>query len=102
MLDVGGIIVVDDVGYPSIHRLCHFILSNRNYAAFDFARYGQRSSLKQRLKHFAQMVLRPLVRDDFTPDMTVRANQRMIESVQLIALRKEAEDRRPFDHFLAF
>src|SRR5262249_8439711 len=44
MLDVGGIIVVDDVGYPSIRRLCHFILSNRDYSGFDCARYASQTS----------------------------------------------------------
>ena len=39
MLDVGGIVVIDDVGYPSIRRLCHFILSNREYTTVDFASY---------------------------------------------------------------
>jgi len=42
------------------------------------------------------------VRDDFTPDATVREQQRMLEDVHLIALRKEADDRRSFDHFAAF
>ena len=49
MLDVGGIIVMDDVGYPSIRRLCHFILSNRDYASFDFARYPSQLLLRTRL-----------------------------------------------------
>jgi predicted O-methyltransferase YrrM len=101
MLDVGGIIVIDDVGYPSIRRLCHFILSNRDYVFFDCARYSWRS-LRNRLKHVTQTILHPLVRDDFTPDATGRAQHRMIEAVQLIALRKEVEDRRSFDHFVAF
>ena len=102
MLDVGGIIVMDDVGYPSIRRLCHFILSNREYISFDFVRYQSQTLLRTRLKHAAQAVLHPLVRDNFTPDAAVRAQQRMIETVQLIALRKEADDHRSFDHFVAF
>jgi predicted O-methyltransferase YrrM len=101
MLDVGGIVVVDDVGYPSIRRLCHFILSNRDYTSFDFARYSSQT-LRKRLKRVAQAVLHPLVRDDLTPNATVRAQQWMIEAVHLIALRKEADDRRSFDHFVAF
>ena len=102
LLDVGGIIVMDDVGYPSIRRLCHFILSNREYTSFDFARYPSQTLLSTRLKRAAQAALHPLVRDNFTPDTAVRAQRRMIETVQLIALRKEADDHRSFDHFVAF
>jgi predicted O-methyltransferase YrrM len=102
MLDVGGIIVMDDVGYPSIRRLCHFILSNRGYTSFDFARYPSQMLLKTRLKRIAQAVLHRLVRDNFTPDAAVRAQRRMIEAVHLIALRKHADDHRSFDHFVAF
>ena len=101
MLDVGGIIVMDDVGYPSIQRLCHFILSNRDYTSFDFARYSSKV-LKKTLKKIAQTVLHPLVRDNFSPDASVRAQQTALETIQLIALRKEADDRRAFDHFVAF
>jgi predicted O-methyltransferase YrrM len=71
MLDVGGIIVVDDVAYPSIRRLCHFILSNRDYTGFDYARYTSQT-WRKRLKRLAQTVLHPLVRDDFAPAATTR------------------------------
>jgi predicted O-methyltransferase YrrM len=101
MLDVGGIIVFDDVGYPAIRRLCHFILSNRDYSIFDLARYPAHTFTK-RLKHIVQTILHPVVRDNFTPSAAVRAQQCVIETVYLLALRKEADDRRPFDHFEAF
>jgi predicted O-methyltransferase YrrM len=101
MLDVGGIIVIDDVGYPSIRRLCHFILSNRGYSVFDVARYPSRS-LRTGLKRVAQTVLHPIVRDNYTPNPAVREQQSLIEAAHLIALRKEVDDHRPFDHFVAF
>ena len=101
MLDVGGIVVIDDVGYPSIRRLCHFILSNREYTTIDFAGYPSKN-FRTRLKRLTKTALHPLVRDNFTPGAPVRAQQRTIEAVHLIALRKGAEDRRPFDHFVAF
>ena len=52
MLDVGGIIILDDVDYPSICRLCHFILSNRNYSKFDVVSCAPSRTLKKKLKHF--------------------------------------------------
>ena len=78
MLDVGGIIILDDVGYPSIRRLCHFILSNRDYSAFDFVCCTPSRTLKKKLKRVAQTILHPLVRDNFTPDAAVRAQQRTV------------------------
>ena len=102
MLDVGGIIVLDDVGCPSIRRLCHFILSNRDYTTFDFVRCTSSRTLNTRLKRVSQKILHPLVRDNFTPDASVQQKQRAIETACLIALRKEADDRRSFDHFVAF
>jgi len=101
MLDVGGIVVIDDVGYPSIRRLCHFVLSNREYTTIDFSGYPSKS-FKTRLKRLTKTALHPLVRDNLTPEAPVRAQQRAIEAVHLIALRKEADDLRPFDHFVAF
>ena len=80
MLDVGGIIVLDDVGYPSIRRLCHFILSNRDYTTFDFVRCTPSRTLKKKLKRVAQTILHPLVRDNFTPDAAVRAQQQYLRS----------------------
>lgn len=101
MLDVGGIVVLDDVGYPSIRRLCHFILSNRRYSIVDIVRYPSQT-LRQRLKRVAQAIVHRIVRDDFTPTSTVRAQQWNIASAELISLRKEGEDARSFDHFVAF
>ena len=54
MLDVGGIIVIDDVGYPSIRRLCHFILSNREYTTLRFCTLLIEEVLKKTLKRIAQ------------------------------------------------
>jgi predicted O-methyltransferase YrrM len=101
MLDVGGIVVLDDVGYPSIRRLCHFILSNRRYSIVDIVRYPSQT-LRQRLKRVAQAIVHRIVRDDFTPTSTTRAQQWNIASAELISLRKEGEDTRSFDHFVAF
>lgn len=102
MLDVGGIIILDDVDYPSIRRLCHFILSNRNYSTFDVVTCAPTRTLKKKLKHFSKTILHPLVRDNFTPAAAVRAQQSTMEMISVIALRKETDDRRPFDHFVAF
>jgi hypothetical protein len=55
-----------------------------------------------KLKRLFKTALHPLVRDNFTPDASVRAQQSAIEAVQLIALRKEGRDARQFDHFIAF
>ena len=88
--------------YPSIRRLCHFILSNRNYSTFDVVCCTPSRTFKTKLKRVSQKIFHPLMRDNFTPNAVVRAQQRTLQLASVIALRKEADDRRPFDHFVAF
>ena len=44
MLRVGGIVVFDDVGYPSIKRACDFVVTNRDYEIFDCVRKNEKRS----------------------------------------------------------
>ncbi|HEV7763985.1 MAG TPA: class I SAM-dependent methyltransferase, partial [Thermoanaerobaculia bacterium] len=39
MLEPGGIMILDDVGYAAINRLVRFILSNRDYELVEVTRY---------------------------------------------------------------
>jgi predicted O-methyltransferase YrrM len=102
MLDVGGVVVLDDVGYPGLRRLAHFIVSNRDYEILDFDPAPARPSWKSSLKRVLQTILNPLVRDNFTPDERTVALEREVNKAQLIALRKKGHDQRSFDHFVTF
>lgn len=102
MLDPGGVVVLDDVGYPALRRLCHFIVTNRDYEILEVDPIPRGKSWKSRVKRVVQKVLHPLVRDDFSPAADVVALEATIDLAQLISLRKRGNDSRSFDHFVAF
>src|SRR5208282_394108 len=67
LLDQGGVVVLDDVGYPSIKRACDFIITNRDYGVYDSVRQQDANNLRRRIKHRMRQILNPLVRTDKTP-----------------------------------
>jgi len=42
MLRVGGVVAIDDANWPSLHKLCRFILTNRAYRVYDLCRSTSR------------------------------------------------------------
>ncbi|HKV40723.1 MAG TPA: class I SAM-dependent methyltransferase, partial [Blastocatellia bacterium] len=60
MLETGGIVVFDDVGYPSIKRACDFIVTNRDYEVHGCVRLKTNNSLARTGKHLLGRVLNPL------------------------------------------
>ncbi len=102
MLDVGGLVILDDVGYPGLRRLVHFIVANRDYEILDYDPITMTSSWKSRAKRMLRKILNPVVRDNYTPDAKVIALEDEVDKAQLIALRKLSDDVRSFDHFVAF
>jgi predicted O-methyltransferase YrrM len=101
MLSVGGIVVFDDVGYPSIKRACDFVVTNRDYEIFDCVRLNEKQSsagLKGRIKR----LLLPLTRTDKTPGPIARQTEAAIEDAYFLALRKRSDDVRRWDHFVHF
>ena len=102
MLDVGGMVVIDDVGYPGLQRLAHFIICNRGYVVFDLDPRPIPAGWRVTAKSLAKRILASLVRDDQTPDKASAALKAQVDRAQLIALRKVGNDSRPFDHFVPF
>ena len=102
MMDVGGVMVLDDVGYPALQRLAHFIVTNRSYTIIDGAPRPVPSGLRQTAKAAAQRMLAPVVRDTLTPSEEARKLQQSVNEYQLVAMQKCADDTRRFDHFVAF
>jgi predicted O-methyltransferase YrrM len=104
MLDVGGVVVLDDVCYPSLRRLTHFIVTNRDYSVLDFDPTripSWRSRVKRGLRRILR-ILNRLVRESVTPDSRSAALEAIVDRARLIALRKNGDDRRSFKHFVAF
>lgn len=102
MLDVGGIVILDDVEYPGLRRLAHFIVSNRDYVILDLDPIPGSSTWRNHLKRIVQFALRPLTRDNFTPSESIIVLEQEVNKAQLIALLKTDQDKRSFDHFVAF
>ncbi|MDZ4814534.1 MAG: class I SAM-dependent methyltransferase [Pseudomonadota bacterium] len=102
MLDVGGVIVLDDVGYPGLQRLAHFIVCNRDYAILDLDPRPKPRGWRTSVKSMTKRVFGPLVRDNHSPTMATAAARARVDGAALIALRKCGEDRRRFDHFVPF
>lgn len=102
MLDVGGVVVLDDVGYPGLRRLCHFLVTNRDYVMVDHDPRPPVSTWRSALKRRTRRLLHGLVRDDTTPSPASSALEAAVDSARLVALRKRGEDSRTFDHFVAF
>lgn len=102
MMDVNGVVVLDDVGCPGLQRLAHFIVTNRDYSFLEGAPRPVPSGWRQTAKAVASKALGRIVRDQFTPSDASRALQRPIDGSQLVALRKRGHDGRRFDHFVPF
>lgn len=102
MMNVGGVVVFDDVGYPAIRRVCDFILTNRAYEIYDSVRLQQTNGLRRWGKLKVGRVLDPLVRTDKTPDQQAKLRESRISDVYFLALEKTAHDNRRWDHFVHF
>jgi hypothetical protein len=102
ILEVGGVVVFDDVGYPSIRRLCEFVVSNRSYEIFGTVRFGLPPTPRQRAKRWVRGLLLPAYRTDQTPGRAMRAMLEQLSDVYFLALRKTSDDQRRWDHFVHF
>lgn len=102
MLEVGGIVVFDDVGYPAIRRLCEFVVANRAYEVFGTVKYDEPASLRKIAKRTLRKYLRPLYQTDQTPTRDTRDSIVGLSNVYFLALRKKADDDRRWDHFVHF
>jgi predicted O-methyltransferase YrrM len=102
MLEVGGIVVFDDVGYPAIRRICEFVLANRSYEIHATVEYASAPSLRRSAKRIVRDLLLPLYRTDKTPSPRTSARLAGLRDVYFLALRKTSEDHRRWDHFVHF
>ncbi len=102
MMDAGGVVILDDVGYPGLQRLAHFIVSNRDYTVLDYDARPLPSGWRNAAKSMANRLLRPLVQDNQTPTKSTVSLQQPVNRAQLIALQKRGDDKRRFDHFVPF
>ncbi len=102
MLDVGGVIVLDDVGYPGLQRLAHFIVCNRDYSILDMDTRPLPKGWRVSAKAVIRKSLGPLVADNPTPSEATAQSRAQVDGAALIALQKRGDDQRRFDHFVPF
>lgn len=100
MLNVGGIIAFDDVGFPCIEKVCRFILKNRNYRVHSTLPNSDRPkpSNRRRLTH---SVIKSAARA--SPRLRSLLSPRVVEDRQdlglngwCVAFVKEADDTRGY------
>lgn len=88
LLRPGGIVVLDDTDFPSIWKLCHYIVTNRAYKVVQCLRAPepQRRNPLPQLARSAKRVLSGSTRRDG-----------LLPHSRCIAFRKEADDSRSWD-----
>lgn len=101
MLEVGGYLVLDDVGYPAIRRAVQFVLSNWAYELSD-ALYGEGELRHHRVRRTIKRWLAGIARTDQTPSLEHRVLFQQLVGTHAVALRKLKDDGRRFDHFVPF
>jgi predicted O-methyltransferase YrrM len=102
LLTPGGIVVVDDTGYPAINGVVRFILANRDYELVESVDYRDDVRFSLRARRALKRMIRPMARTDRDPS---RANDRLFQRIarsEMVALRKRGDDTRRFDHFERF
>lgn len=88
MLNVGGVIVFDDLNYPSIRKLCRYILRNLPYRCI-----GPITDLQPILKRLANRLASvPLVRRFASPELIVSDRELGLPATNYVAMEKRADD----------
>jgi predicted O-methyltransferase YrrM len=89
MLDPGGVVIFDDLGYPSIRKLCRYIIRNLPYYPIGPAA-GRQTGLKGVLK--AVLPSLPVFSRFLKPELTEPDTKLGLPSVSYVALRKRSND----------
>ncbi|MDI6788820.1 MAG: class I SAM-dependent methyltransferase [Planctomycetota bacterium] len=104
LLRVGGVVVLHDAGWPSIRKVCRYIVTNRSYSVFRCfkSRLEPRLSLKRRIlqwmSHKSEIIRRLLKPEFIMPDSELG----LVPNSPCIAFRKEAPDTRQWDFHQEF
>jgi predicted O-methyltransferase YrrM len=90
LLKRGGIIILDDVSYPSIRSVCRYVLSNLRYKCIG-PRVKQKIALSKRLASMVSSKM-PLGKKVFSPELTLPDWQLNLPSSNYVALQKLEDD----------
>ena len=87
MLDVGGVIVLDDIGYSSIRKVCRYILTNLPYKVI-----GPKPGNPSWKRRLTQKVTRAVPARLVKPELRLLDEQLGLSSERFIAIRKTVKD----------
>lgn len=102
MLQTGGILIIDDVGMPSINKLARFIHTYPNYkyagsVTFDLSKSRNViESLKSVIKPFAK-IFGEKISYEFFSSRLLKIDKDLGLNASMIAFEKIAEDERPWN-----
>lgn len=99
ILNIGGIVAIDDTNFPAIRKVCRFVITNLSYSVIGIDGSDPKLTLRRLLsarllRHIPfNRLLRPEV---VAPDGSIGLGG------SCIAFRKDADDNRRWDHFTDF
>lgn len=107
LLNVGGIIVFDDVTYPAVKKVIDYVLKYPSYERVDSVhvkRSWKRKLLKptKRLISIATMPIPDRLAQEIFDGSIVTPDTAVDIDIEMIALRKTAEDKRSYDWYRTF
>lgn len=97
LLDVGGVVCFDDANWPSVRKVCRYVVTNRSYSVFKTSGNETDSALRKILV-FLVHCLKPfkgLLRF-LKPEILISDSDLGLKGA-CICLRKEAGDKRLWD-----
>ena len=96
LLNIGGVVTFDDLSFPSIRKLCRYILTNRTYTLYqpDASPARERPSFKRRL--FERMLELPVagrnLRRWCKPELLIPDRRLGLPDNDFVSFQKTAED----------
>jgi predicted O-methyltransferase YrrM len=87
-----GVVIIDDTYFPSVWRLCHYIVTNRAYSVAGFVPLSE-DLAQTPLRRLATKVSQSISRNWWR----AKHNDKLVPLSRCIAFRKEAEDSRSWD-----
>lgn len=96
LLNVGGIVAIDDADFPSLQKLCRYIVTNRSYSIFDCLPADGDREIPWKHKLLRRLAdSSATLRLNLKPELLQTDRELgLIPGSRCVALRKEAPDNR--------
>jgi predicted O-methyltransferase YrrM len=103
LLNVGGIVIFDDVSFPGIRKIARFISTNPNYIII-LQHAKDKRSIKIKTLHLLQKFILNLVpfKSKFSSHSSFKSDQELGVDYHCIGFKKLSDDGRKWDWFKRF